>query len=183
MFKVGTPIPQISKVGPIHGSPQPGIFSNRKIMFTELAQTILAGGSSIAFTVTKEDDKQLRVVVMPSKAQADETSKLNQPILVIDTPENLDAQLGAQLASYQLARQETISTVLELESALKEEAAASRKKSTDARARTAKSKATPGDPATQLDKAQAEAKAARTGEQLTLGATPASAPVPTTTNA
>ena len=87
-------------------------------MFAEISKSILANGTSLAFTVTKEDEKQLRVVIIPAKGEADEKSRLNQPLLVIDTPENLDAQLGAQLADYQLVRQEAVNTIAEAATAL-----------------------------------------------------------------
>jgi hypothetical protein len=87
----------------------------------------------------------------------------------VDTPENLDATLGEQLADYQAARQEARSSIAEVATALKEEAEQNRKKARQTRAKTGPAEKTGASDTT-------EAKAERTGTaQMHLGE-PAPAP-------
>jgi PRTRC genetic system protein E len=53
-----------------------------------------------AVTVAREDDKALRVNVIPKKVKDDEHQALTTPLSYTGTPEELDAELGKHLASY-----------------------------------------------------------------------------------
>jgi len=68
-------------------------------VFIELMPLLV--GSTVTITVAREDDKTLRVNVIPStKSGATENPALTTPLSYIATPEELDADLGKQLASY-----------------------------------------------------------------------------------
>lgn len=145
-------------------------------MFTKIAKGLLKGDASLNLIVTREDDALLRViaVVRDPKGGGDlKDSALQRGVTILDTPERLDETLGQQLADYQAAREEARGSIAEVTEALKEEAAANRKKAKQTRGKTGV-----GETAT--------AKAARTGAepgQLTLSeaATPTSAAAPQTT--
>jgi PRTRC genetic system protein E len=141
-------------------------------MFTELAKVIQKGPAALSLNICREDEQRLRVLVIPPKSEGDDKAIANAPVLVIGTPEDLDAQLGAQIANYEQARQESVNALEEAAKALKEETEAARKKTADTRARTAKAKqATAEETAKTVEKAQATAKESRTGEQLALATT------------
>ena len=68
-------------------------------MFVELMP--LLAGRTVMITVAREDDKTLRVNVIPTtKSGATENPALTTPLSYTGTPEELDADLGKQLASY-----------------------------------------------------------------------------------
>ena len=68
-------------------------------MFVELMP--LLAGRTVMITVVREDDKTLRVNVIPTtKPGENENPALTTPLSYIGTPEELDAELGKQLASY-----------------------------------------------------------------------------------
>ena len=67
-------------------------------MFVEL-MPILAG-RTLMITVAREDDKAVRVCIIPKKAKDDENPALTTPLSYTGTPEDLDAELGKHLASY-----------------------------------------------------------------------------------
>ena len=93
--------------------------------------------------------------------------------MIVDTPENLDATLGEQLADYQAARQDARSSLADVTAALKEEADQNRKKARQTRTKIgAPEKTGVADTTT--------AKAERTGTaQMQLGdAAPTPAPIP-----
>jgi PRTRC genetic system protein E len=51
-------------------------------------------------TVAREDDKTLRVSVLPTKSSDSENPALTTPLSYTGTPEELDAELGRELAGY-----------------------------------------------------------------------------------
>jgi PRTRC genetic system protein E len=51
-------------------------------------------------TVAREDDKAVRVCIIPKKAKEDENPALTTPLSYTGTPEELDAELGRHLANY-----------------------------------------------------------------------------------
>jgi PRTRC genetic system protein E len=51
-------------------------------------------------TVAREDEKTLRVNVIPKRVKEDENPALSTPLSYTGTPEELDAELGKHLASY-----------------------------------------------------------------------------------
>ena len=66
-------------------------------MFVELIP--LLAGRTVMITVAREDDKTLRVNVIP-KIKDDENPALTTPLSYTGTPEELDSELGRHLASY-----------------------------------------------------------------------------------
>ncbi len=68
-------------------------------MFVELMP--LLAGRTVMITAAREDDKTLRVNVIPTTKSGDaENPALTTPLSYTGTPEELDAELGKQLASY-----------------------------------------------------------------------------------
>ena len=67
-------------------------------MFVELMP--LLAGRTVLITVAREDDKTLRVCVIPKKAKEDDNPALTTPLSYTGTPEELDAELGKHLAGY-----------------------------------------------------------------------------------
>ena len=67
-------------------------------MFVELMP--LLAGRTVMVTVARENDKTLRVNVIPKKVKDDENQALATPLSYTGTPEELDAELGKHLASY-----------------------------------------------------------------------------------
>ena len=67
-------------------------------MFVELMP--LLSGRTVMITVARENDKMLRVNVIPKKLREDENPALTTPLSYTGTPEELDAELGKHLASY-----------------------------------------------------------------------------------
>ena len=67
-------------------------------MFVELMPLI--AGRTVVITVARENDKNLRVNVIPKKMKDDENPALSTPLSYTGTPEELDAELGKHLASY-----------------------------------------------------------------------------------
>ena len=133
------------------------------MLFAEISKNILQNNSSLTLMVSRENDQLLRVVVVPVSPDASpEHAVLKQPLHVVETPENLDAHLGTELAAYQEARQEMINSLTEAAAVLKEEAKNTRQKTKEALAKKSK------DEAQKVEAQQAAAKAVRTGEQLPL---------------
>lgn len=66
-------------------------------MFVELMPLLI--GRTVVITVAREDEKTVRVCVIP-KAKDGETPALSTPLSYTGTPEELDAELGKYLASY-----------------------------------------------------------------------------------
>jgi len=67
-------------------------------MFVELMP--LLAGRTVMITVAREDDKTIRLHVIPKKWKADDNAALSIPLSYTGTPEELDAELGKHLASY-----------------------------------------------------------------------------------
>ena len=108
-------------------------------MFSKIAKGLLNGDSSLNLIITREDDTLLRVtaVVKDPKGSGDvKDSALLRGVTIVNTPEKLDETLGDELASYQMAREEVRASLAEVTEALKEEAAANRKKARQTRAKT-----------------------------------------------
>lgn len=86
-------------------------------MFTKIAKPLLEGESTLHLVVCRENDTELRVsvhVMDPKPDAGAKESALSRPVTIVDTPENLDATLGEQLANYQAARQEAHSSIAEV---------------------------------------------------------------------
>ena len=67
-------------------------------MFVELMP--LLAGRTVMITVAREDEKTLRVNVLPTKSGDGENPALTTPLSYTGTPEELDAELGRELAGY-----------------------------------------------------------------------------------
>ena len=67
-------------------------------MFVEIMP--LLAGRTVMITVAREDEKTVRVCVIPKKAKEDDHPALTTPLSYTGTPEELDAELGKHLASY-----------------------------------------------------------------------------------
>jgi len=67
-------------------------------VFVELMP--LLAGRAVLITVAREDDKTLRVNVIPKRVKDDENQALTTPLSYTGTPKELDAELGKHLASY-----------------------------------------------------------------------------------
>lgn len=67
-------------------------------MFVELMPML--AGRTVMVTVAREDDKTVRVCVIPKKAKDDDNPALTTPLSYTGTPEELDSELGKHLASY-----------------------------------------------------------------------------------
>src|SRR5271157_6577592 len=67
-------------------------------MFVELMP--LLSGRTVLITVAREDDKTVRVCVIPKKTKEDENPALSTPLSYAGSPEELDLELGKHLAGY-----------------------------------------------------------------------------------
>ena len=129
-------------------------------MFVELMP--LLAGRTVLITVAREDEKTVRVCVIPKKIKEDDHPALTTPLSYTGTPAELDAELGKHLASYVECHTQLGSTLAqakaEMEAAAKaaqEEArkkAAERNKKSAEKAPTSTSGATP-DPQRRVDAA------------------------------
>jgi PRTRC genetic system protein E len=79
-------------------------------VFVELLP--LLAGRTVLITVAKVDDKTLRVNVIPH-GKADDNPALSTPLTFTGSPEELDAELGKDLAGYVQTHQQTASTLAE----------------------------------------------------------------------
>ena len=145
-------------------------------MFAKIAKPLLTGESTLHLVVCRENDSQLRVTVHvmdPKPDAGTKDSALSRPVTIVDTPENLDASLGNQLADYEAVRQEARSSLADVTAALKEEADQNRKKARQTRVKL-------GTPEKTGVAETTAAKADRTGTaQMQLGeAAPAPVPQP-----
>ena len=102
-------------------------------MFVELMP--LLAGRTVLITVAREDDRKLRVNVIPKKTRDDENPALTTPLSYTGTPEELDAELGKHLASYVESHTQLGSTLAqakaEMEAAAKAAQEEARKKAAD----------------------------------------------------
>ncbi|HLY62533.1 MAG TPA: PRTRC system protein E [Terriglobia bacterium] len=102
-------------------------------MFVELMP--LLAGRTVMITVAREDEKMLRVNVIPKKVKEDENPALTTPLSYTGTPEELDTELGKHLASYVECHTQLGSTLAqakaEMEAAAKAAQEEARKKSAE----------------------------------------------------
>jgi PRTRC genetic system protein E len=102
-------------------------------VFVELMP--LLAGRTVMITVVREDEKMLRVNVIPKKVKEDENAALTTPLSYTGTPEELDAELGKHLASYVECHTQLGSTLAqakaEMEAAAKAAQEEARKKSAE----------------------------------------------------
>lgn len=94
-------------------------------MFVELVP--LLKQRTLLITVTRLDER-LKVNVIPSKTKEGEDQALTTPLCFTGSPEELDAELGKQLASYVDAHLELTSTLIEAKAEMDAAAKAARQK-------------------------------------------------------
>ena len=81
-------------------------------MFVELMP--LLAGRTVMITVARVDDRTLRVNVIPTKTSESENAALTTPLSYTGTPEELDRELGKQVAGYVEAHQQLGSTLAQV---------------------------------------------------------------------
>jgi len=81
-------------------------------VFVELMP--LLAGRTVMITVARVDDRTLRVNVIPTKTVENENAALTTPLSYIGTPEELDGELGKQVAGYVEAHQQLGSTLAQV---------------------------------------------------------------------
>ena len=81
-------------------------------MFVELMP--LLAGRTVMITVARVDDRTLRVNVIPTKTVENENAALTTPLSYTGTPEELDGELGKQVAGYVEAHQQLGSTLAQV---------------------------------------------------------------------
>jgi len=118
-------------------------------MFVELMPML--AGRTVMITVAREDDKTVRVCVIPKKAREDENPGLATPLSYIGTPLELDAELGKHLAGYVECHTQLGSTLAqakaEMEAAGKAAQEEARKKAAERGKKGTEKPATSGDSA------------------------------------
>ena len=78
-------------------------------MFVELMP--LLAGRTVMITVARVDDRTLRVNVIPTKTSESENAALTTPLSYTGAAEELDRELGKQVAGYAEAHQQLGSTL------------------------------------------------------------------------
>ena len=118
-------------------------------MFVELMP--LLGGRTVMITVAREDERIVRLHIIPKKMKDDENPALSTPLSYTGTPEELDAELGQHLASYVECHTQLGSTLAqakaEMETAAKAVQEEARKKAAERVKKTTEKPATNTDPA------------------------------------
>jgi len=118
-------------------------------MFVELMPLLV--GRTVMITVAREDDKTLRVNVIPTtKTGEGENPALTTPLSYTGTPEELDAELGRELAGYVECHRALGSSLAaakaEMESAAKAAQEETRKKAEERKKKSEKPTDKPVDP-------------------------------------
>ena len=118
-------------------------------MFVELMP--LLAGRTVMITVAREDDKTLRVNVIPTtKTGEGENPALTTPLSYTGTPEELDAELGRELAGYVECHRALSSTLAsakaEMDAAAKTAQEEAKKKAEERKKKSEKPTDKPGDP-------------------------------------
>jgi PRTRC genetic system protein E len=118
-------------------------------VFVELMPML--AGRTVMITVAREDDKTLRLHIIPKKMKDDENPALSTPLSYTGTPEELDAELGKHLASYVECQTQLGSTLAqakaEMDAAAKAAQDEARKKAADRGKRATEKQATNTDSA------------------------------------
>jgi len=139
-----------------------------KNVFVELMP--LLAGRTVMITVARTDDKTLRVNVIPTtKSGENENPALTTPLSYTGTPEELDAELAKQLASYVECHRELGSTLAqakaEMDAAAKAAQEEARRKAEERRKKAAEKPAEiPASPAPAATAAQPTATASLFGD-------------------
>ena len=149
-------------------------------MFVELMP--LLAGRTVLITVAKADDNTLRVNVIPH-GKADDNPALSTPLTFTGPPDELDAELGKQLAGYVQTHQQAASTLAEAKAAMEAAAKAAQEEAKRKAEERRKAAQKPPDKGTPTATAQpttavpaADRSAASPPSMVTMGLFPASAP-------
>jgi PRTRC genetic system protein E len=130
-------------------------------MFVELMPVL--AGRTVMITATRENERTVRVCVIPKKVKEDDHPALTTPLSYTGTPEELDAELGKHLASYVECHTQLGSTLAqakaEMEAAAKAAQEEARKKAAERNKKSA-------------DKAPVAASTAPTAPRQTVDAAP-----------
>ena len=117
-------------------------------MFVELMP--LLAGRTVMITVAREDEKTLRVNVLPTKSGDGENPALTTPLSYTGTPEELEAELSRELAGYVECHRALSSTLAsakaEMDAAAKAAQEEARKKAEERKKKSEKPTDNPGDP-------------------------------------
>jgi len=120
-------------------------------VFVELMPVL--AGRTVMITVARVDERTLRVHVIPTKTCDTENSALTTPLSYTGTPEELDQELGQQLAGYVEAHQQLGSTLAqakaEMEAAAKAAQEEARRKTTERSKKATENKPEKAGPALQ----------------------------------
>ena len=142
-------------------------------MFVELMP--LLAGRTVMITVARVDDKTLRVNVIPTTISGEnENPALTTPLSYTGTPEELDAELAKQLASYAECHRQLGSTLAqakaEMDAAAKAAQEEARRKAEERRNKAAeKPTENPASPAPAATAAQPTAAASLFGDKTEPG--------------
>jgi len=111
-------------------------------VFVELMPVL--AGRTVMITVARVDERTLRVHVIPTKTWDTDNAALTTPLSYTGTPEELDRELGQQLAGYVEAHQQLGSTLAqakaEMEAAAKAAQEEARRKVTERTKKASESK-------------------------------------------
>ena len=152
-------------------------------MFVELMP--LLDGRTVMITVARENDKTVRVCVIPRRMKEDENQALTTPLSYTGTPEELDTELGKHLASYVECHTQLGSTLAqakaEMEAAAKAAQEEARKKAAERGKKGAEKPGTNGNvtPAAPATPAVAATMTLFGGSQPAAGAAGAASPTAT----
>jgi PRTRC genetic system protein E len=150
-------------------------------VFVELMP--LLAGRTVLITVAREDEKTVRVCVIPKKVKEDGHPALTTPLSYTGTPEELDAELGKHLASYVECHTQLGSTLAqakaEMEAAAKAAQEEARKKAAERNKKSAEKAPASATGATAAPRQMADAvPMANTLFGDTTAAQPATSPKP-----
>ena len=118
-------------------------------MFVELMP--LLAGRTVMITVARVDDRTLRVNVIPTKTVENENAALTTPLSYTGTPEELDGELGKQVAGYVEAHQQLGSTLAQVKAEMDAAAKAAQE---EAKRKAAERNKKPSDSKSETPKAQ-----------------------------
>jgi PRTRC genetic system protein E len=152
-------------------------------VFVELMPML--AGRTVMITVAREDDKTLRLHIIPKRMKDDENPALSTPLSYTGTPEDLDAELGKHLASYVECHTQLGSTLAqakaEMDAAAKAAQDEARKKAADRGKRATEKRAANTDsaPAAPVPPPPAATMTLFGGSQSTIAPTSAASPTAT----
>jgi len=143
-------------------------------MFVELMP--LLASRSVLITAARQDEKTIRLCVIPKQTKPEENPALTTPLTFVGTPEELDRELGKQVASYVECHTQLGSTLAQAKAEMEAAAKAAQeeaKRKADERRKAKSSAPAPATPVTTPPAASASADVAQPATSSLFGATPA----------